>query len=107
MANLQPIRIGDTFRRTYTRKNPDGSPLDLTGLSHTWNLKTATKLFTFDETHGVTVTPLLGKIVVDLTTAQTVLFPRDTAAHSYLEVEDGVDTYTRARHRERVLRRED
>lgn len=108
MVKLQPIRIGDTFDRTYRRKLADGSPFILTGLSVTFNLKIGATTHAFTTSNGLTVTPLTGNITVHLTTLQTALFTPDSAANSYLEFTDAQhNVVTRAHRLERVSRRED
>lgn len=104
---LKPIRIGDLFQRTVRRKNPDGSAMDLSGLTHTFKIRIKDTIHSFAEGDGLTVTAATGVIDIELTSLQTAEFEPDYHARSYFEVNDGTDVYTRCRLAERVLTRED
>lgn len=104
MAQLAPIRIGETFQRTYLFKNPDESPIDLSNIDISFCLRHGLAVAKFESTEGVVVTPLLGKIEVELEADQTEELGVDRAAVSYLEFEypDG-NVKTKCRRAEQIL----
>ena len=92
----EPIRIGATFQTRYEFYNPitpiitdpaianPASPINLTGITITYNVVNGGILRTFGVGTGVTVTPLTGIVVVELEVAQTILFTKDRNSHDYL-----------------------
>lgn len=104
--SLQPIRIGDTFIRTYKVFAPDGvTPVNLSGYAVSWHLKSefAAEL-SFTESSGLTVTDATGTIEIELTPAQTATFTASMAATSWIEYLDGTgEVLSRYQRAERVM----
>lgn len=91
MATLNPIRIGDTLQRTYRFYNPvepvtdppvadTNSPIDLTGITITFNVQNDLTLREYDDATGLTITPLLGTVELNIDTSE---WDADDDAESY------------------------
>lgn len=120
---FDPIRKGDSLRRTYyvydplpeeQWANPDvpeqdiTSPVNLTGATVTWNLYNNGAVSTFTTASGLTITPLLGKVVLLLTPVQTDVFAKDRTGNSYINVVDTAGIERSFCHqRERVFRQDE
>ncbi len=105
---LDPIRIGDTLTRSYTIYGPDGTtPINLTGKTITFHIMNGSTLREYTTSTGLTVTPLTGKIDVELETDQTILFKPDLKAESFLKVTEAGNAKTKAHRREIIIKQED
>jgi hypothetical protein len=121
MAQLKPIRIGDTLIRQYRVYNPLPqeewedenvpeadltSPANYSSHTVTFHVKDDTTLHSFAEGAGVTVT--LGLFAIALTTAQTAEFERSVRAESYIKTVDGSGvTESKFQLREMILTQEE
>ena len=115
MADLAPIRIGDTLQRTYRFYNPvepvtdppvadTNRPKILPGITITFNVKNDVTLRTYTTSTGLTITPLLGTIELNIDTAE---WDADDDAESYFLFVYGDGTKTTKCHlRENIVARE-
>ncbi len=111
------IRIGDTYKTTYTFYNPLAdvsppapdlnSPIDLTGITISWHLKNRSTVHSFAAGAGVTVTPEEGLVEIEVPKASTAEWKIDEDAVTFLKFvyPDG-DEDTKAQKRVRILKRE-
>ncbi len=119
MAQLKPIRIGETFQRTYRFYNPVtpptdpptldlASPINLTGLTVVFVLKNGSTINTYTTATGLTVTPLSGLVTIELEAPQTALLKRNQSENvSYMQFTDTTgNVYVRSRRKEKVLLKE-
>lgn len=82
-AGLYRIAIeqGTTFKRTFTSKNPDGSAINLTGYTPKMQIRTAGGKLLLDVTIHLTLTPLAGRVELDLPDTVTATMDFDTAKY--------------------------
>jgi hypothetical protein len=115
IVTQETIRIGDTYTAQYTFYNPlPGtsepdltSPINLTGITISWHLQNRGTVHDFATGSGVTVTPLLGLIEIEIADSVTANWLQDEDAVKYLKFvyADG-DEKTKAHGRARIVKRE-
>lgn len=118
MPDLDPIRIGATFRRTYwfyypLVSDPDlpdtNNPVALTNIEVSFVLKIKGTTYTYLETDPeVTVTDLTGKVDILISDEVTALYSKSENASSYLQFNNSDGTVDiRSPLVERVINKED
>lgn len=75
------IEQGTTFNRTLTWKNPDGSPINLTGYTPKMQIRTSGGRLLLDVTEHLTLIPLSGHVELDLPDTVTSTMDFDTAKY--------------------------
>ncbi len=110
-----PIRIGDTFTRTYTFFNPlvsnsktadPDSPVDLTGQTIVFVIKNGSTITRY-AAGKVVVTLLSGKVVVKLSVTDTADLKSGFDTVSYLEFTTGAEIKTTLQRKETVKKQSD
>lgn len=115
MATLNPIRIGDTLQRTYRFYEPvtpvtdppvadTDSPIDLSDIEITFKVQNDLTLRSYDDTTGLTITPLLGTVELNIDTSE---WDVDDDAESYLVfVYENGSEISKCHLRENIVERE-
>ncbi len=116
-VTLNPIRVGDTFTRTYQLFNPvepvtdppvinESSPVDLSNIGISFHLKIDNALYSYAAAENVIVTPLIGKIEIKITDEQTAVYNASRNVHSYVEFDRGGDITSYLQQAETVILKE-
>lgn len=92
-AKRRACNLGASFNQEFLCKTPSGAPKDLTGLTVSFVIYT-TKFGEVVSTIVPTVTPLLGKIEVNISSTATALFPAGRLYY-YLTTSGGPAATTR------------
>lgn len=91
---------GQTFHREILWKNPDGTPVNMTGFTARLQIREDYAsprpiiTLTSSPVAGLTITALLGKIVLDITAAQSSVFQIRRGVYD-LEIDQGGGTFKR------------
>lgn len=84
---------GDTYQLVVDYVDDDGNVIDLTGETITMKFYSKTlELLSLTGGSGLTITPLVGRIQIDLTSANTTLFSGMPARKYYLRLDTSETT---------------
>lgn len=72
---------GNDFDFPVIYQDANGVPIDLTGMTFSWTFTVGSTTLTATIGSGLTVTPLLGKIVLHLSAVQTATLPQGLGRH--------------------------